>query len=247
MKTGRAIFIALTLAAAALPLPVPAQDLQKGIAAYGRSDFEVALQELRPLAEQGDAYAQYFLGFMYLNGDGVSKDEAEARRLLQLAKAQGVPEFSLPTTLSSVQLANPITGYPEFDDEDLNASTVKIVNFTASWCAPCKSEYPYLQELNRRVPTYGIFYKDNVVNAMALLDEEPSTFTATMLDGPGRLGLGWRIHGVPETYVIDENGVVIFRRVGPLSREALETEILPFIQNRTVWTGGATVSVNSPE
>lgn len=245
MKTGRAIITALTLAA--FPLTLLAQDLDKGFAAYDRGDFEIALQELRPLAEHGNAYAQYILGIMYLFGDGVPQDEAEAARLLRLAAAQGVPEYTLPTTIPSVQLAAPISGYPEFDNEDLDAPTVKIVNFTASWCPPCVSEYPYLQELNREVPTYGFFYKDDPANAMALLTDRPSTFSAAMLDSLGQLGLDWRLSGVPETFVIDENGVVVFRRVGPLSREAVETEILPFIQNRTVWTGEAAVSVNSLE
>jgi cytochrome c biogenesis protein CcmG/thiol:disulfide interchange protein DsbE len=230
-----------------VPTHSTAQDYDAGLNAYDAGDFVTALRIFRPLAQQGDAGAQYMLGVMYLTGDGVSQDEAEAGHWLQLAAAQGVPEFTLPTVLPSVKLATPIAGYPRFDDEDLNVSTVKIVNFTASWCAPCVSEYPYLQELNKTVPTYGIFYKDKEANTMAILDDKPSTFTAAMQDGQGRLGFDWGIYGVPETYVIDENGVVVFRRVGPLSREVLETEILPFIQNPTVWTGRATVSVNSPE
>jgi len=245
VKDGLAIFSALAFAV--FSLSVQAQDLQKGFAAFERGQFDVALQELRPLAEQGDAFAQYFLGVMYLTGDGVPQDEAEASRWLHLAALQGVPKFTLPNIIPSVQLATPIEGYPGFDDEDLKASTVKIVNFTASWCPPCVSEYPYLQELNREVPTYAFFYKDEAANAKGFLGEMPSTFAAAMLDGSGRLGLDWGLYGVPETYVIDEKGVIVFRRVGPLSRETLEAEILPFIQNPKVWTGGVSVSVNSPQ
>jgi TPR repeat protein len=87
MNTRRAIFAALALAV--IPISASAQDFAKGASAYRKGDFETAAQEWRPLAEQGDARAQYFLGRIYDNGEGIPEDDAEAVRWYRLAAEQG--------------------------------------------------------------------------------------------------------------------------------------------------------------
>ena len=92
MNLLRPILIAFALSLAAISAPALAQDFKTGVEAYGRGDFATALREFRPLAEQGHAEAQYNLGFMYWNGNGVPKDDTEAVRWYRLAADQGVAQ-----------------------------------------------------------------------------------------------------------------------------------------------------------
>ena len=89
MNPLRPIFIAIALSLAAIAPPATAQDFQKGVDAYNRGNYAAALREWRPLAEQGNASAQYNLGFMYSNGRGVPEDDTEAVRWYRLAAEQG--------------------------------------------------------------------------------------------------------------------------------------------------------------
>jgi TPR repeat protein len=85
MTCLRPMLIAIAVSLAALSTPASAQDFQRGLEAYVRGDFATALREWRPLAEQGLADAQFNLGFMYRNGDGVPQDDTEAVRWYRLA------------------------------------------------------------------------------------------------------------------------------------------------------------------
>jgi cytochrome c biogenesis protein CcmG, thiol:disulfide interchange protein DsbE len=119
---------------------------------------------------------------------------------------------------------------PPLTDASLRAPGVKLVNFWASWCAPCRAEHPRLMELAAQgVPVYGVNYKDKPGDALGLLAELGNPFAAMGADASGRMGLDWGLYGVPETFVIDGTGTVVLRFPGPITKQEMERTILPAI------------------
>ena len=117
---------------------------------------------------------------------------------------------------------------PLLTAEMLSAPGVKVVNFWASWCAPCRVEHPSLMALSQAgVTVYGVNYKDTPENAAKFLNDLGNPFKAIAADPSGRTGLDWGLYGVPETFIIDGNGRVVFRFPGPVTNEILNTKILP--------------------
>ena len=105
-----------------------------------------------------------------------------------------------------------------------------LVNFFASWCAPCRAEAPALEMLSKRVAILGIAYKDRSEDTTAFLQQYGNPFQAIGMDADGRTGIEWGVYGVPETYLLDSNGVVKLRHAGPLTRGVLETTIFPALE-----------------
>ncbi|WP_126977360.1 DsbE family thiol:disulfide interchange protein [Frigidibacter oleivorans] len=117
---------------------------------------------------------------------------------------------------------------PAFDDARLRDGQVKLVNYWASWCAPCRVEHPNLEALAEEgLAIYGVNYKDDPEKAVAFLEELGNPYTAIGADGSGRMALDWGLYGVPETYVIDGAGKVVLRFAGPLTQRAIEEQIRP--------------------
>lgn len=120
---------------------------------------------------------------------------------------------------------------PLFTDETLREPGVKLVNYWASWCAPCRVEHPNLQTLaDEGVTIYGINYKDDAAKALAFLDELGDPYAGLGADATGRTALDWGLYGVPETYVLDGDGTVVLRFAGPITRDILEKRIRPAIE-----------------
>lgn len=114
---------------------------------------------------------------------------------------------------------------------DLQADGVKFVNFWASWCGPCRAEHPLLQKMSDNgMNVIGINYKDAPENALGFLAELGDPYRQIGADRTGRSGLEWGVYGVPETFVIDASGKVIFRHPGPLTERILNERILPAIE-----------------
>lgn len=122
----------------------------------------------------------------------------------------------------------PLGTLPPLTDAALRAPGVKLVNFWASWCAPCRAEHPMLSDLAKEgVTILGVNYKDTEANAQGFLTELGNPYAAIGADVTGRTGLDWGLYGVPETFVIDGTGKVILRFPGPLTREVIEQTIRP--------------------
>ena len=111
---------------------------------------------------------------------------------------------------------------------DLTAPGVKLVNFWASWCGPCRVEHPLLTALAAEgVPVIGINYKDTPEKALGFLGELGDPYAKVGADATGRTGLDWGIYGVPETFVVGPDGTILLRFPGPLSPDVVEKRIRP--------------------
>ncbi|PPQ26611.1 DsbE family thiol:disulfide interchange protein [Rhodopila globiformis] len=109
---------------------------------------------------------------------------------------------------------------------------VVVINFFASWCVPCRIEHPLLLRLaqENHLPLYGIAYKDTPANIKRLLDTFGDPYRRIGMDQEGHAGLNFGVYGVPETYVIDANGIIRKRFVGPLTPETVDKELMPLLK-----------------
>jgi cytochrome c biogenesis protein CcmG, thiol:disulfide interchange protein DsbE len=131
-----------------------------------------------------------------------------------------------PFTL--VQLADP---QKPFSSTDM-LGQVWVLNVWASWCVSCREEHPVLLDLSKSkvVPVYGLNYKDKRDEAVAWLKQFGDPYALSIVDGDGRVGIDYGVYGVPETYVIDKQGVIRYKRIGPVTREVVDTKIVPLVR-----------------
>jgi len=115
--------------------------------------------------------------------------------------------------------------------EDLLGKTW-VLNVWASWCAPCREEHPLVVDLARRqpVPVIGLNYKDRPGDARAWLQRLGDPYAATLIDFDGKVGIDFGVYGVPETFVIDRQGVVRFKHVGPLTPAVIQKKLEPLLK-----------------
>lgn len=142
---------------------------------------------------------------------------------------QSVPDFELPALLGLLDAdGNEIPG---FTDEDM-VGTVTLVNVWGSWCEPCRREHPYLMQLAQddRFRLFGLNQKDATPSALAFLEEHGNPFDAVGVDPRQRVSIDWGVYGVPETFVVNRDGIIRYRLVGPLTEERLANELMPEIE-----------------
>ena len=108
---------------------------------------------------------------------------------------------------------------------------VWLLNVWASWCVSCRVEHPVLMALSRQniVPIYGLDYKDKREAGMAWLQEGGNPYVLSASDTDGRIGIDYGVYGVPETYVIDKEGVIRYKQIGPVTQQSLHEKILPLV------------------
>ena len=99
-----------------------------------------------------------------------------------------------------------------------------IVNIWASWCVPCRKEHPLLMELskNQSVKLIGLNYKDKLSNAKKFINELGNPYFQILIDNDGVLGVEFGAYGVPETFIIDKNKMIIKKFVGPINKQIVE-------------------------
>lgn len=134
-----------------------------------------------------------------------------------------------PSTLPSVLINKPVPaftlpavdqlGVPGLSDADLRSGTVTVVNIWASWCVPCREEHAQLVQLSKRtdIRLVGINNKDEPENARRFLGALGQPFAAIGSDRDGRVSIDWGGYGVPETFIVDGQGMIRHKHVGPLS------------------------------
>lgn len=105
-----------------------------------------------------------------------------------------------------------------------------LVNFWASWCPPCLVEHPLLMRLAREgVQIVGLDYKDDAAAARAWLTRHGNPYLTVATDPEGQAGLDWGVYGVPETFVLDAAGTIVYKHIGPLTDEAWRERIQPLL------------------
>ncbi|MEO0387675.1 MAG: DsbE family thiol:disulfide interchange protein [Pseudomonadota bacterium] len=161
------------------------------------------------------------LGFGYIAWSALQVPASDRETLPSALIEKAAP--ALPDTpLGTLALA---------DASDLQAPGVKLVNFWASWCGPCRLEHPMLETLAAEgIPIIGVNYKDRADPALGFLAELGDPFSAHAADPTGRTGLDWGLYGVPETFVVDATGTITFRFPGPVTESVLNAILRPEIE-----------------
>ena len=124
----------------------------------------------------------------------------------------------------------PVGDLPSFDMSALTGDGPKVLNFWASWCAPCRVEHPYIMEIAKQVPVYGVNRDRTDAQAQGFLDELGNPYTAVIADPKNRQSIEWGVYALPETFVIDGQGNVVLHIRGPINAPLFEKRILPALQ-----------------
>jgi cytochrome c biogenesis protein CcmG/thiol:disulfide interchange protein DsbE len=150
--------------------------------------------------------------------------ERDPRLIPSVMIDQPVPEFEL----------EPIEGMdgPGLKTADLTDGRVTLVNFFASWCVPCRIEHAFLIELVKEdgARLVGINYKNEPEEARAWLAQLGNPYAQIGADTTGRVGIEWGVYGLPETFIIDQQGRIRYRRVGPIDAYTLTHDIRPLLR-----------------
>ncbi|MGI9133582.1 MAG: DsbE family thiol:disulfide interchange protein [Rhodoferax sp.] len=119
----------------------------------------------------------------------------------------------------------------KFSSADLKGK-VWLLNVWASWCVACREEHPVLMNFARAqmLPIIGLDYKDQRSAAMGVVKRAGNPYDLMAFDADGRVGIDYGVYGVPESYLIDKNGVIRYKQIGPITQEALDKHIIPLIQ-----------------
>lgn len=135
---------------------------------------------------------------------------------------QHAPEFKLPTVSTVTETVS---------SEDFKGK-VSLLNVWASWCVSCRQEHPLLMQLAKQntVSLYGLNWKDELPAAQAWLQRNGNPYLASAFDSTGRTGIDYGVTGTPETFIIDKQGVVRHKHIGPISVQQFNEELWPMIQ-----------------
>jgi len=136
---------------------------------------------------------------------------------------QPAPQTSLPALEGS--------GLPGLDTAQFGGK-VTLVNVWASWCAPCREEHPLLMALAQhpQLAIAGLNYKDRPQNARRFLGELGNPFDAIGVDDNGRAAINWGVYGVPESFLVDGKGRIVWKHVGPFSEDSIRDGLLPQVE-----------------
>ena len=131
------------------------------------------------------------------------------------------PQTALPPLEGLVSNGEPVPGL----DPATFKGKVSLVNVWASWCVPCHDEAPLLTALgqDQRLQVIGINYKDNPENARRFLGRYGNPFGIVGVDSNGRAAIEWGVYGVPETFIVGREGTIVFKLVGPITPDNIES------------------------
>jgi cytochrome c biogenesis protein CcmG/thiol:disulfide interchange protein DsbE len=131
------------------------------------------------------------------------------------------PQTALPALEGLVNNGAAVPGL----DPGAFKGKVSVVNVWASWCVPCHDEAPLLTTLakDKRLQVVGINYKDSPDNARRFLGRYGNPFSIVGVDGNGRASIEWGVYGVPETFVVGREGTIVYKMVGPVTPENIDS------------------------
>ncbi|MCV6639591.1 DsbE family thiol:disulfide interchange protein [Candidatus Albibeggiatoa sp. nov. NOAA] len=156
-------------------------------------------------------------GFLYV-GLQLNPRDIESTRIDKPA-----PSFEVSTVLDADKTLN---------SEEFKGK-VSIFNTWASWCVSCRQEHPLLMDIANQtdIPVYGLNFKDKLADAQGVLKGTGNPYVVSGFDPKGRVGMDWGVRATPETFIVDQDGIVRYKHTGPLSVPVLTGEILPLIKH----------------
>lgn len=143
-----------------------------------------------------------------------------------------VPSPLIGKPVPAFRLAQLHAGDKTISPEDMRGK-VWLLNVWASWCVSCKQEHPVLIDLDKqkKIAIVGLNYKDDRAAAITWLNQHGGDpYVVSAVDADGRVGIDFGVYGVPETFLIDKNGIIRYKHIGPVTPEAIKTKILPLAE-----------------
>lgn len=131
------------------------------------------------------------------------------------------PQFDLPRLMHDGRISNKSM-----------LGKVWVMNVWASWCVACRAEHEVIKNLAnmKLVDVIGLNYKDEAADAKSWLFDYANPYTQIAVDYDGRTGINWGVYGVPESFLIDKQGYIRYKHIGPITPESLKNELLPAIK-----------------
>lgn len=147
--------------------------------------------------------------------------ERDPRQVPSPLIGKPAPEFSLPL----------LKGEGQWSPQGLRGQ-VWMLNVWGSWCAACQIEHPLLNELarNKTVPMVGLAWKDRREDSLKWLDRFGDPYSVVISDLNGRVAIDWGVYGAPESFVIDKQGIIRYKQIGPFTPEIIRDELLPLLK-----------------
>jgi DsbE subfamily thiol:disulfide oxidoreductase len=141
-----------------------------------------------------------------------------------------IPSVMINRSLPDFKLPSLIEGKPDVTSASVKGH-VTLINIFASWCLPCRAEHPSLADVKKLgIALVGINYKDKPDNASKWLQDMGNPFDAIGMDSDGRTAIDFGSYGVPESYLIDKQGVIRFKQTGPLTSDDIQNKLLPLVK-----------------
>ncbi|MEZ5817685.1 MAG: DsbE family thiol:disulfide interchange protein [Hyphomicrobiaceae bacterium] len=167
----------------------------------------------------------------------VALQKGDPSKLPSALLGRAAPLVDLPAVPGLAKGSEPVPG---FATTAIGKGKPAVINFFASWCRPCAEEHPQLVALVKRsnVTLIGINNKDEPQNAIRFLKLHGNPYAAVGADSNGRAAIEWGVYGMPETFIVDGAGTVVFKHVGPITPEVLEQKILPELAKAGGTKGG---------
>ena len=136
---------------------------------------------------------------------------------------ENLPELNLESLLDKKQILTS----NELKNKKL------LINFFASWCAPCKEEHPLLIKIKKENPNLfllGVNYKDNSSDSIKYLNEHGNPYDFIAMDDKGLVGLEFGVFGLPESFIVNTSGKIIYKHLGPITKKIIKNDIYPNIK-----------------
>ena len=135
---------------------------------------------------------------------------------------KAAPAFDLPALAGGKQAIT----QAEFQGK------VSLLNVWGSWCVACRDEHPVLMQFaaSHVIPIYGLDYKDDKQAALDMLAKQGDPYTAIAYDASGDVAINWGVYGAPETFLLDRQGVIRHKYIGPLTQGIIQDDLMPRIQ-----------------
>lgn len=138
------------------------------------------------------------------------------------------PALALAPLEGAIRAGQPV---PALDTAEVKGK-LTLINVWASWCIPCRQEHPIILGLSQdpRINVVGINYKDKNDNALAFLGELGNPFRAIGVDPKGVAAIDWGVYGIPESFLVSPEGVILYKHVGPFTDDSVKNQLLPKIE-----------------